>query len=89
MTYCPAICFNNICNNYLDLSDFELTQEQFDKVMYCLINPQKVPFELRAQVLDLEDSILIKTNGDRIKITRNLIPPELDDSKIYFWFGYS
>ena len=81
MTHCPKIYFSNVCNSYLDLAHIELTQEQFESIVYYLLNPKEVPFAIRARVVDFTN---IKVNGS--EITKDLLPIELFDSKVNYVF---
>jgi hypothetical protein len=87
MTYCPRIYFSNVCNSYLDLSDFELSSEDFDKIMYCLLNPEEVPMSLWADVVDFTNSVIISPNNEQKEITRDLLPPQLFDNDVNFVFS--
>jgi hypothetical protein len=76
-----------VCNNYLDLSRYELTSEDFAKILYCLENPMKVPSSLRANVVDFSNSIIINPNNEEVEITKDLFPSNIFDSNVNFIFS--
>lgn len=67
------IYYHNICNGYLDLSDRQLTVEEFNRILLMVHDHQSL-FS-GAQVVDFVDSFV----GDD-KITKEMIPQKLLDS---------
>lgn len=85
MTY--NIYFDNICNNYLDLFNLDLTEKDLSIIIHYLSIQDQLVSLVTVDNVDFEDAYFLSSNGEKIKITEQMIPSEiLNNSGISFNF---
>lgn len=52
---CPLYC-NYVCNNYLDLSNKQLSPKEKEEIVHCLLNQDELPISIRIHTADLAGS---------------------------------
>lgn len=53
---------SNVCNNWLDLAYYKMSDGQWQDIVHCLTNQPKIPLPIRVKYVNLKNSN--KTRAD-------------------------